>query len=596
MKLISLYVENYRSIKELEDFRVEPLQALVGENNSGKSNILRCIECFLSARTGGVRLEDFNDQESPIIIKSEFAGLTDTERRKLRPYLLGDRLILEKNLSIAPDQKIETKYRGYRAEPKDWWLSIKKITEKEGSRPKWKDIAIENGIIKYVQREDGTVNKNSYKDGLTQFLQGHDDIEYDDPELGDTHALGIQPNLLAVLPKFFLLPATSDYSDEISRISSSTVFRRLMADLVDRIMTTDPRYKEILEALTKLYQLLNPPAEGEQDMRPQTLCKVEEVLHNTLKRLMPSVQNVRLTVEVDQAKDVFSRGVGIKVDDGVLTDVLAKGHGMQRSIIFSLLQMLINSSETSTDSRPIILAIEEPELYIHPHAQRLIYKVLKEFAGISNDDDENEGFDQVIYSTHSSRLIDVSQYEQIAVVRKNLENGTKITQCDKGILGTPEERKGFKILTSFGLEHNEIFFSHYCILVEGAEDEIAIIATARKLGLITDLPDEIGLSIINSGGKGSIPKFQKVLNAFNLDYGVLLELDGKSENESSSASIIENLNGNRIAQIPKKLEDLLGIGRHFDDQYHAKKFFSNPDNINEEMQNLVRQLLPNSLD
>ena len=33
------------------------------------------------------------------------------------------------------------------------------------------------------------------------------------------------------------------------------------------------------------------------------------------------------------------------------------------------------------------------------------------------------------------------------------------------------------------------------------------------------------------------------------------------------------------------------LGRHFDDQRHAKQFFSEPANINEEMKNIVRSLL-----
>ena len=59
-----------------------------------------------------------------------------------------------------------------------------------------------------------------------------------------------------------------------------------------------------------------------------------------------------------------------------------------------------------------------------------------------------------------------------------------------------------------------------------------------------------------------------------------------------TAPILDNLKGNRIAKVPKRLEDTLGVGRHFDDQRHAKQFFSEPDNINEKMENIVLSLLP----
>ena len=597
MRLVRLSINNFRSIKTISDLRVEPLQGLVGENNAGKSNILRAINCFLSARAGGMMPDDFNDPAQQATIEAEFAGLSENERKRLRTYLIGDRLILQKRLDIVHDDRsgktrVDSEYHGYRAEPRDWWLSTTKVIEEKGSRPKWEEIATEHDILDYVRGDDGKVNKASYEAGLTRFLQERDDIEYDAPELGQTQALGIQQNLLASLPEFFLLPAITDYSDEIDRRSSSTVFRRLMGDLADRIMRADPRYSEIEATLTRLRQLFNPALTGEEPQRLDALSDVEITLRDTIKSLMPSVDGVQLSVEVEESKEIFSKGVTIKVDDGVLTDVLAKGHGMQRSIVFALLQMLIKSGQQQGEAKPIILSIEEPELYIHPHAQRLIYRVLKDFAGLTDDADEALGTDQVVYTTHSPAFVDINRYERIGVVRKDSAAGTGIRQCDVGVLGTLNERKGFKLLTSFSLKHNELFFARNCIIVEGLEDEVSIIATCRKLGVIADLPDEIGLSIVVADGKGDIPKFQKVMNAFAFDYGVLLELDGKPETDRQTAPILDNLNGNRVAKVSNRLEDALGIGRHFDDQRHAKKFFSEPVNINKAMEDIVRSLLP----
>lgn len=596
MRLTSLRIENFRSIKNVDALRIEPFQALVGENNAGKSNVLRALECFLSAGTGGVEAGDFCDPSLPIVIEAEFSRLTPSERTRLRSYLIGDRLILQKRLSIEIDdrtdkQRVSAEYHGYKAEPKDWWLSTSKVIEREGRTPKWENIAKQNGILEYVCNAEGKVNKTSYEAGLTRLLAERHDVEFDEPTLGQTQALGLQQNLLGALPELYLLPAITDYSDEIDRRSSSTVFRRLMADLSDRIMRADGRYAEIEQTLTKLRQLLNPAGTGEADERLQALGDVEGALRDTIKKLMPSVAGVQLTVEVEETRDIFSKGVSIKVDDGVLTDVLLKGHGMQRSIVFSLLQMLMKSKRADSEVRPIILCIEEPELYIHPHAQRLIYSVLKQFAGLPGDADTATGTDQVIYTTHSPTFVDVSRYERIGVVCKKPDAGTIVKQCPAGVLGDPIERKAFKLLTCFGLKHNEIFFARSCILVEGPEDEIGIIATARKLGRIIELPDEIGLSIVVTDGKGEMPKFQKILNAFSLDYSVLLELDGKPETDKQNDPIIQNLNGNKVGKVPNKLETFLGLGSHFTDQRHAKTFFSDQNNISPQMEALVTSLL-----
>lgn len=597
MRLTKISIQNFRSIRNSGDIAVEPLQALVGENNCGKSNILRAIQCFLSPGAGGMLPSDFNEADSPAVIECEFSGLSDDEKKHLRRYLLGDKVILRKELTIFEDNArdkttVKAEYHGYQAEPKHAFLSAPKLeAASSGGRVNWKAIAESHGILEYVQSADGRVTKATYVAGINRFLT-ENDVEYDEPVLGETQALGIPQNLLAALPEFYLLPAITDYSDEVDRRSSTSVFRRLMANLSDRIMKADPRFNELEAALKQVRDLLNCVNANAGPMRLTSIAGVENSLRDVLKKLMPSVNSVNLGVEVDTSKDIFAKGVSIKIDDGVVTDVIDKGHGMQRSLVFSLLQMLIKAGAPD-GNRPILLAIEEPELYIHPHCQRLIFRVLREFAGLDADDNEPTGSDQVIYATHSPAFVEVWNYERIGVVRKpSLPVGTIVRQAPKGILGTSTDRKTFKMLTSFGLKHNEVFFARDAIIVEGPEDEIGIIATARKLGRIEELPDEVGVSVIVTNGKGDIPKFQTILNAFTFGYGVLLELDGHGEDHSQTAPIIEALNGNRVAKVPNRLEDALGIGRHFDDQRHAKQFFSDPNNINGAMETIVQTLLP----
>ena len=115
MRLAAISVRNFRSIKAAEKVRIEPLQAFVGENNCGKSNLLRAVECFLSSGAGGVEPSDFNDQAQPASIECEFTGLSEAERKKFRPYLLdGARVVLRKELRVATDPA--------RGRVRDWHL------------------------------------------------------------------------------------------------------------------------------------------------------------------------------------------------------------------------------------------------------------------------------------------------------------------------------------------------------------------------------------------------------------------------------------------------------------------------------------------
>ena len=593
MRLSKVSVRNFRSIARLENVRIQPVQALVGENNCGKSNLLRAIKCFLTPGAGGADAQDFRDPQQRILIECEFSDLVAHERQRLRPYLLGDRVILRKELWLSADergrQQVKAEYHGYQAEPADVRYSVTKLEAAEG-RVHWGRAAEAAGLAAESTGPDGKVTKASFARALEHYLS-QNEVEYDRPTLGATQALGIPQNLLASLPQFFLLPAITDYSNEIDKRSSTTVFRQLMADLSERLLRTDPQFAEVERALERVKGLFNGDAAA--GARLAALGTVESEIRDLARCLMPSVNAVSLSVEIDPPKDIFSKGIAIRVDDGVMTDVLDKGNGLQRTLIFALLQLLIRAGKARAPagrSRPIFLAIEEPELYIHPHCQRLIFNVLRAFAG--DGQEEPVSADQVLYTTHSPAFVDVADYHRICVLRKlDAATGTVAKQCPEGVLGDPDERKAFKILTSFGLRHNEVFFARDAVLVEGEEDAIAVIATARKLGRIRELPEEIGLSIVVGDGKGELAKFQKILNAFDLKYGVLLELDGKPEEDKQNAPILENLSGNRVSRLPKKLETLLGIG-HFEDVRHAKRFFADPNNISAELEGVVAALLP----
>jgi putative ATP-dependent endonuclease of OLD family len=217
MKLKNIRIKNYRSIVDSGDIRIESLQAFVGENNSGKSNILHAIETFLIPGRANVQIDDFFNPTEKMVITATFSDLSDNERKRLRTYLVGDSLILEKHIELQEDKKSGNvrpvaEYHGYTAKPKNWWLSIDGVIEHEGDKPKWQQIASDNGIMEHVTDSNGKVTKTSYEAGLKKLIVEDDSIEFEEPELGKTQALGLQPVLLDLLPSFHILPAITDFS------------------------------------------------------------------------------------------------------------------------------------------------------------------------------------------------------------------------------------------------------------------------------------------------------------------------------------------------------------------------------------------------
>lgn len=103
MRIAEAHIKNFRSIKDLQ-FQVQPLQALIGENNPGKSNILDALELSLSGSLKGITKHSFNDPTAPIEIAITFAGLTNHERGRFRGYVRGDLLTLTLTIGWDDDE------------------------------------------------------------------------------------------------------------------------------------------------------------------------------------------------------------------------------------------------------------------------------------------------------------------------------------------------------------------------------------------------------------------------------------------------------------------------------------------------------------
>lgn len=599
MRVIRLRVQNFRSVRDSTEFEVRNLFALVGENNTGKSNLLRAIDVLVSAGAARLSRADFFDATTPIVIKGVFGDLSQGEKQRWRSYLVDGLLTLEKQITLTTDdrtgkEKLEAEFHGYQAQPKDWFLSFSKIQEKLGDRPKWAEIVRDAQLPAYFL-DDGKATKASYAKALARYL-AENDIEYDPPDVRETQALGLQSNVVAGLPKVYLLPAITDYSDEIDRRSSTSTFRRLMAALSERLLQLDPRFVELQAAVATIRALLNPPAAAAPAARIESLAAVEAKVGELLKRVMPSVQSVSLSVEVEEVKELFAAGVSLSVNDGISTDVLAKGHGLQRCVVFTLLQTLILNernqlvapAQPQQDANSILLLVEEPELYIHPQLSKLFFDVLASFANT----------DQVIYTTHSPVFVDAYESERIAIVTKpNVGTGTTLRPCDRTAFDGLDDRRIFQGFTRMNAAMNEVFFAKRVMLVEGPEDVIAIVATLKALGRIAQRPEELEWTVVPCGGKEAIPFFQRVLNAFSIPYRVIHDLDlrpglsadAEANHRRTNDSIDGLRRGAQVFRYPIKLEDSLGLAKHFQDQYSAHVYFSDPNRISVPVRELITQ-------
>ena len=79
MRVQSIFVENYRPFKVLEEMRLGPLATIVGQNDVGKSNILRALQLFFESKP---KIEDSDvydgaNSDDDIVIEVAFTSLPE---------------------------------------------------------------------------------------------------------------------------------------------------------------------------------------------------------------------------------------------------------------------------------------------------------------------------------------------------------------------------------------------------------------------------------------------------------------------------------------------------------------------------------------
>jgi len=222
-------------------------------------------------------------------------------------------------------------------------------------------------------------------------------------------------------------------------------------------------------------------AEGEQQIQ-----KVGEVTRLISERLSSTIDaKVLLTMETPNAEKFIGANTGIALDDGTKTSIELQGNGLQRALIFALMEVLAAQNAQITDeanvllhSRSTIILFEEPELFLHPHIMRRLKTALH---AISQKLDW-----QVIVSTHSPFLIDIgSDPLSLAVFkRENSKTPPTVSQLKVDPFGqdveSKRDREALRAVLDFHPTVCEAFFAKRTVLVEG-DSEMALLVHQQEL-------------------------------------------------------------------------------------------------------------------
>lgn len=520
MRISHLTIHNYRSIRHLE-LCCESMAVLLGANNHGKSNILSALEFSL---TPGDKPKENDfcsfralEEDQDLWVELTFSELTEQEKKTWKRYLLpGDVVRFRKTATLKDGGTTETSYAGYSREYAQWWLrseaSETLTTKEEYEKTPLKEIPIK-----------GKITKNNLAEAQAAYIETHkDEIEQGEAKLESTPLMGQKNVAAGLLPDFYLIPAIKDLSDE-TKIKSTSLFGRLLSRAVKEMADKDPRFAAMRTQLADLVKTLNRVEGNGEDERPTQLTALESNLDAELKAWNVSVEIEVLPPAIDK---VFEMGTNLHLDDGVRTLAEQKGHGLQRAVLFALIRAwakvlrpkVEEAEETKARaaSETIIFAVEEPELFLHPHAQRRLAKALEEIA--------NTPGHQVFLCSHSTHFVDLDHYRRVAIAYKpTSEEGTKVRQCMVDLFegeATEDRKKRFHMAKWVNQDRGEIFFAKRVVFVEGETETTMIPFLGETLGVFD--PE---VSIIDCGSKHNLPLYISIATAFEIPFIVVHDVD-----------------------------------------------------------------------
>jgi putative ATP-dependent endonuclease of OLD family len=527
MKILKLSIRNLRGLQNIE-FENFSFTTLIGKNNCGKSSVLRAIELACT----GVKpdLEEFYlRNEDSIEISILFGDLREWERNSpaISALVYNNQLNLKYIASTSAEEdgkrKIEVEYFAYKRDETitSWSESWADLA------PTLKEIAAEINITNGVQFRTA-----ANKERLKQRIRDHypDLVQYGEAQWTND-SIPFNNSLQQAIPKVIIIPAVKDAAAE-SKYSKTgkSAFGELMNRLILPQIQAEQEYQNIIAAIDALSDRIH------SDEGIAGITAINTRLSNRLSRLINAKANIRF--ENPEIDTVISSGVGLRITDGQHdTPIGLQGHGLQRTLIFSLLEMVAENDAiiNEVNSRTTIVLYEEPELYLHPQMLRKLKSILKTIS-------ESETW-QIICSTHSPVFVNVADHpESLVILSRNNIGSITINQLLESPFEHTQagelERDALRAALDFHPTVCEAFFASKVILVEG-DTEMAIFKHCNSLlqHCGVDLNRALDASIVSCGGKWTIPAIARLLRAYGIPFKIVHDLDRQQRTEGEIAQL-----------------------------------------------------------
>jgi len=523
MKLTHMAVSNYKGLRNtscvLSDF-----VCTIGENNTGKSSLLQALLFFINGKK--LSKAEFYDPDNDILITIKVEGLTnevlgrlsEEHRAKFAPYVKDGTVVLARRYA----QDGTSKLRVVTPVPQDRKYEDEKIDDVfKGKKPK--EVG-ETLLAFYPETtDDATAKAVTTQKAAKEIIQAYiSNLPADQLVLKDVALpTGIDNSIRSILPEPVYIAAVKDLSDELKTAESAS-FGKLLNILLDVIEGDLADAAETFENLRKKLNRITDKDGNVIDERMDRVKAIEKTIQDNLQETFKNVQ-IELEIPPPEIKTVLSSAT-IIADDGVRGSVDNKGDGFKRAITFSILRSYVQLSQDTTwrkdgdDDKPgrdkFLFLFEEPELYLHPRAQNILFDALALIARKH----------QVVVTTHSPLFFSADNTKTfIKIIKKQPSDAPRpIGECCPIDLSEMSEKDKFQLI-SFE-SSNFAFFSKKVVLVEGDSELIVLPHIATLLDPSWDFRTT-STNLVKVSGKGSFKRYKEFFDRFNAEVFMIADLD-----------------------------------------------------------------------
>lgn len=415
MKITSLLIKNFKTIKELNIDEIENALIIVGKNSTGKTTILHAM--LAVAGMYEIRQGDFNmpDRNIEIAINLEISNediIKFHENGVLSKYKAFD--MWYKDFC----DRLPTFVRGKSTEESIW----------EPADPEEKELG---GILSFVFVADTELNIR-YSDGINK---DNDNIRKIFPKM---HFIDTSRRVQAIQDDIFLAQtknALTGVRESVCIYDQALPCTNCFKCIPD-IISKKPEELTIVETVKLL----------ESKLLQLNLDSFMEKLNNNYARNSGRHQNIKFVMNFN-TEELFKLDTVVLNRDRYTADsVKTLSAGAKSIYILSLLEAYIEEN----NSIPSIIMMEDPEIYLHPQLQKAASEILYRLSKKN----------QVIFSTHSPNLIFNFNSKQIKQVVLNEEFYTTIN----------ENTDIDHILDDLGYTANDLMNVNFVFIVEGKQD------------------------------------------------------------------------------------------------------------------------------